>query len=611
MDRQAYVEKNLDDIFLLWFKRSMLWGCVLFLSLSLLDYAVIPQNFSRFLVYRLLISSLLLGAYFLVQRIPRRALYPLAFLLVVASAATIEMMILSFGGHESPYFAGMILLAIAVTGFIPARIGFHVLLAATMYLIYALPLLLGGSVNGHPDVIPATVFMALIFCTMLLMRYMSGKALVEELGLRYDLERYRERLEDVVADRTSELASAIEKLRQEISERKRVEEDRRVLQEQLLQLQKMESIGRLAGGIAHDFNNVLTAIMSYTELCLMKLPEDHNIRNHLTGIQEASEKAAELTHQLLAFSRKQALVMKAVDVSGVVQSMAGMLKRVIGEDVDLVLNTTDRLPTVLADVGQIEQVIMNLAVNARDAMPQGGTLSIGTNEVDVDKGALHGPDALAAGAYVLLTVSDSGAGMSRAVRDRIFEPFFTTKEVGMGTGLGLATVYGIVKQHSGSIFVDSEPGRGTSFRVYLPAGSVQQQIPRADSPALLPRGSEVVMMVEDDPIIRQLLREVLESLGYQVLEAGEGKEAVTKARDHSDRIDLLLTDVVMPGMNGRELADALRRERPGLRILYLSGYTRDILTRQGLLEQGAALVQKPLTTGILAQSVRRVLDGHA
>ena len=611
MDRQTYIERKRDEIFLLWLERASLWGCILFLSLSALDYVATPENFSRFLIYRLVISSLLVGAYFLLRHVPRRFLPGLAYLMGVAAATSIELMILRFGGHESPYYVGMILLGISVTGFVPAGFLFHVILTSTIFLIYLVPLLLAGPVGGHPDFVIAVVFMTLIFITLLLMRYLSGRALVEDLGLRYDLERYREQLEDVVADRTSELAGAIENLRQEIAERKRAEEDRRTLQEQLLQMQKMESIGRLAGGIAHDFNNVLTAILSYTELCLMKLPEDHAIQGHLTGIREASEKAAGLTHQLLAFSRKQALSMRAVDLSAVVESMVGMLKRVIGEDVALTLHTTNPLRTVLADVGQVEQVIMNLAVNARDAMPKGGTLSIGTTEVDVDERSQHGPDVVKPGRYVLLTVSDSGAGMSRKVRDRVFEPFFTTKEVGMGTGLGLATVYGIVKQHNGYIFVDSEPGRGTDFRVYLPAGNVQPLIPQRESTAALPQGSEVVLVVEDDPLIRELLREVLASLGYQVIEAGSGTEALQKAASQKERIDLLLTDVVMPGMNGRELADALRRERPGLRILYLSGYTQDILIRQGVLERGAALVQKPLTTGILAQTIRRVLDGYA
>jgi CheY-like chemotaxis protein len=356
---------------------------------------------------------------------------------------------------------------------------------------------------------------------------------------------------------------------------------------------------------------VLTAILSYTELCLMKLPEDHAVSGHLNGIREASEKAAGLTHQLLAFSRKQALSMQAVDLTVVVESMAGMLKRVIGEDVELRLDTSGSLRTVLADVGQVEQVIMNLAVNARDAMPAGGTLLIGTTGVDVDGRGQHGPDSIRPGGYVLLTVRDSGAGMPREVRDRIFEPFFTTKEVGMGTGLGLATVYGIVKQHNGYIFVDSDLGRGTEFRLYLPAGSTQPLIPRGEPSAALPRGSETVLVVEDDPLIRGLLREVLESFGYQVIEAGSGPEAAQRSGEHGERIDLLLTDVVMPGMNGRELADLLRRDRPGMRVLYLSGYTQDILTKQGVLEAGAALIQKPLTTGMLAQTVRRVLDGQA
>ena len=607
--KEGFIQKRLDDNFQLWLERASLWGCFLLLSLGGLDYLVAPEHFRLFLQYRIAVSLLLLAGYFLTKRLPQRYLPELAFILVLACVIAIELMILHVGGHQSPYYVGLILLGISVVGFVPARFRFHLVITVMIYCVYLVPILLLDTISNYREFLISNTFMVLIFSTMLLMRYLGGKALVTDLGLQYELEQYRNHLEDVVAERTAELAGAIEDLRKEISERKRAEDDRRALQEQLLQMQKMESIGRLAGGIAHDFNNVLTAILSYTELCLMKLPEDHAISGHLNGIREASEKAAGLTHQLLAFSRKQALSMRAVDLSAVVESMAGMLKRVIGEDVELELNVSRAIRTVLADVGQVEQVIMNLAVNARDAMPKGGALLIGTTEVDAEDLPQHGPDAVRPGRYVLLTVRDSGAGMSREVRDRIFEPFFTTKEIGLGTGLGLATVYGIVKQHNGHIFVDSDLGRGTEFRVYLPAGNVQPLIPQGETPAALPQGSEMVLVVEDDAIIRGLLREVLESLGYQVIEAESGPDALRKAAEYGKRIDLLLTDVVMPGMNGRELADLLRRERPGMRILYLSGYTQDILIKQGVLEPGAALIQKPLTTGILAQTVRRVLDG--
>ncbi len=609
MEREAYIKRKQDDIFQLWLERATLWGFVLMLLLAALDRVVAPQLFSRFLVYRLVIASLLLTAFFLLRRISRRFHAGLALMAIVATAGAIELMILDLGGRESHYYVGMILLGISVTGFVPARFSFHVAAASAIYLIYLAPRLLTDAGAGREDFIIANVVMLLIFATMLLVRYLSGRALAVDLGLRFDLEQYRERLEEVVADRTAELAGAIERLRAENEQRKRTEEERRTLQEQLLQMQKMESIGRLAGGIAHDFNNMLTAIMSYTELCLMKLPEDHPVYHHLTGIRDASEKAAALTYQLLAFSRKQALAKRAVSIPAVVESMAGMLKRVIGEDIELDLDIADPARMVNADVGMLEQVIMNLAVNARDAMPAGGRLVIGTQDVRIGSDAPAGPDAPPPGDYLLLRVSDTGVGMPREVKDRIFEPFFTTKDAGKGTGLGLATVYGIVKQHTGHIFADSEPGNGTTFRVYLPAGLAPEPMMRAEAPAVLPRGSETVLLVEDDPVIRDLLRDVLDSLGYRVLEAGSGEDALRVSAAWQERIDLLLTDVVMPGMNGRELADALRGSREDLRVLYLSGHSRDVLTRQGILEQGAAMVHKPLTTGGLAQSIRGVLDG--
>jgi len=608
MTKEEYIQKHLDDTFALWLRRASLWGSLLFFLLSGLDYFATPENFVRFLVYRIIIGTVLLSCYVLLPSIPRRYHFAVAYILVAACAIAIELMILQFGGHQSPYYTGLILLGVSVIGVVPASFGFHAVLATMIYLIYLLPILFAEKVGGHSDFVIANAFMVMIFVTMLFTRYLSSRTIIEELGLRYDREQYGANLEQVVAERTSELAGAIEHLQTEIAERQRAEEERQHLQEQLLQMQKMESVGRLAGGIAHDFNNILTAILSYAELSLMKLPEDDPVYGHLQGIREASEKAATLTHQLLAFSRKQALEMQPVDLRDVVESMSDMLRRLLGEDVVLELRSAGTVRMVNADVGQIEQVIMNLAVNARDAMPKGGRLTIETADVILDgpqpqTGAFPGN-----GEYVLLSVADTGGGMTREVQEHIFEPFFTTKEMGRGTGLGLATVYGIVKQHHGHIVVDSVPGRGTIFRIYLPAGSRGAPLVRLDPPLVLPRGTETVLMVEDDEPIRSLVQEVLQSQGYRVIATASGEEALAASDTSTDRIDLLLTDVVLPGLNGRELADALRRKRPDVRVLYMSGYTKDVLTRQGLLEQGEALIHKPLTTGALAQAVRRALD---
>ncbi|MBS1243165.1 MAG: sensor hybrid histidine kinase [Nitrospirae bacterium] len=608
MTREAYIRKKLDDNFQLWCGRASLWGCFLFLSLGVLDYLATPENFFLFLRYRAVVSLVLLAGYFFTWRLPKAYLSMLAYAMVASAAIAIELMILNFGGHESPYYVGMILLGISVVGFIPARFSFHIIIAIMIYTIYLFPILIIETITGHRDFVIANAFMVLIFSTMLLMRYMSGNALAAELGLQYDLEQYRERLEMVVEERTAELRHAVKDLKKEIVERQRAEAERKLLQAQLLQAQKMESIGRLAGGVAHDFNNILTAILSYAELSLMKLPEHDPLRGHLISIQEASEKAATLTHQLLAFSRRQVLEMKVVDLNDVIRGLAKMLTRMIGEDMPLELRTGATASFVRADEGQIEQVLMNLAVNARDAMPSGGRLVIETADANPDDAVLKSQGVADPGQYVMLSVTDSGAGMSAEVRERIFEPFFTTKELGRGTGLGLATVYGIVKQHGGHIIVDSEPGKGTIFRILLPltAGPGPQQAAEPSGP--LPEGTETLLVVEDDELVRGLIDEVLAPLGYRVLTTASGDEALKTSDSFPGHVDLLLTDVVMPGMNGRQLAEVMRTRRPGIKVLFMSGYTQDALSTQGILEPGVALIHKPLRAGTLARQIRQVLD---
>jgi signal transduction histidine kinase len=608
MKKEEYIRKRLDDNFRLWLERASLWGCFLFLSLAGLDYLATPENFSRFLLYRAIVSFLLIGGYFPTKRIPRRHLPSLAFVMVFCCATAVELMILHFGGHESPYYVGMILLGISVVGFVPARFLFHVVIASTIYAVYLIPILLTESIAGHRDFLISNTFMVLIFSTMLLMRYLSGKALVAELGLQYDLEQYREHLEMVVEERTAELMNAVKDLKKEIAARQKGEAERQRLQSQLLQAQKMESIGRLAGGVAHDFNNILTAILSYAELSLMKLPEHDPLRGHLISIQEASEKAAKLTHQLLAFSRRQVLEMKVVDLNAIIRGLAKMLTRMIGEDMLLELRIGAMASFVRADEGQIEQVLMNLAVNARDAMPSGGRLLIETADVAPDDAVLKSQGVADPGQYVMLSVTDSGAGMSDEVRERIFEPFFTTKELGRGTGLGLATVYGIVKQHGGHIIVDSEPGKGTLFRILLPITAAPGPEQAAEPSGPLPTGAETVLVVEDDELVRGLIDEVLAPLGYRVLITASGDDALKTSDSFPGPVDLLLTDVVMPGMNGRQLAEVMRTRRPGIKVLFMTGYTQDALSTQGILEPGVALIHKPLRPGTLARQIRQVLD---
>jgi signal transduction histidine kinase/CheY-like chemotaxis protein len=379
-------------------------------------------------------------------------------------------------------------------------------------------------------------------------------------------------------------------------------------QDQLLQSQKMEAIGRLAGGIAHDFNNLLTVIAGQTYM-LRNQTAAGPVREGVERIEATAERAAELIRQLLAFSRKQVLQPGILRLNAIVEAMVPMLTRVIGEDVELCTRLEPRLSHVKADPTQLEQVIMNLVVNARDAMPRGGRLTVETANVTVDAGrAVHHPDATA-GRYVVLTVRDTGIGMDAETRRRLFEPFYTTKEPGKGTGLGLATVYGIVKQSGGHIAVESEPGQGATFQVFLPAATETAPAP-APAPAVddVPRGTETILLVEDESDVRALVRQVLQERGYRVVEATGPREALQVAADVATRIDLLVTDVIMPQMNGRVLADLITADQPCLPVLFMSGYADTALVEQGVLQTGRAYLQKPFSPMQLARAVRRVLD---
>lgn len=389
--------------------------------------------------------------------------------------------------------------------------------------------------------------------------------------------------------------------------------ERRNLQEQLQQSQKLEAIGRLAGGVAHDFNNVLGVIIGYGGMLARDLGANDPRQGRLAQILKAADRAASLTRQLLAFSRKQVLQPRQVDLNVVVQEIEPMLRRLIGEDIHFVAVLGHALPHVRLDPTQIDQVIMNLAVNSRDAMPAGGRLILETAIVELDAGycALH-PD-VTPGTHVMLALSDTGHGMDAGTRDRIFEPFFTTKPVGQGTGLGLATVHGIVKQSGGHIWLESAPGKGTTFKIYFraenqPPHPEQSSSSSTESPTPS-GGGETILLAEDDPALREMNLEVLESYGYDVIVATRGDQAFERALAHGGDIDLLLTDVVMPGLSGRELATRLAAVRPGLRVLFMSGYTTDALLHHGIIDGTVAWLEKPFTPERLARSVRDILDG--
>ena len=432
---------------------------------------------------------------------------------------------------------------------------------------------------------------------LLLSTFMEAVQLNRDLQVREkELQELTKQLEQKVEERTAALKA-------EIAERKQLET-------QLYQAQKMEAIGRMAGGIAHDFNNHLGIIIGYSERMLDRFGSEDPLRKSAGFIKDSALRAASLTKQLLAFSRRQVFEPTVLDLNGVVIELTKMLRPLIGEDVELTTSLDPALGKVRADSTQIDQVLMNLAVNARDAMPQGGRLTIETSNVQLDQEYARTHATVLPGPYVMLAVTDTGIGMDKKTQSHMFEPFFTTKEKGKGTGLGLATVYGIVKQSGGYVWVYSEPGQGTTFKIYLPRleAGIQEERVETAAPSVL-KGEETILVVEDEAMLRELACLFLQESGYMVLEAANGAEAMEVSKRHQGPIHLLMTDAIMPGMGGRELAQKLHAERPETKVLYVSGYTDDTVLRNGLLEAGTAFLQKPFTRDSLGRKVRTVLAG--
>jgi nitrogen-specific signal transduction histidine kinase len=405
-----------------------------------------------------------------------------------------------------------------------------------------------------------------------------------------------------VVNNPEETAEVVEIIAEDITER-------RVLENQFRQAQKMEAVGRLAGGVAHDFNNLLMVISGYAEVLLEHTRKNDPLYTKIEAIHQATDRATTLTRQLLAFSRKQLLELKVVDLNIIVEDIKRLLRPLIGENIELQTQLAPDLGRTRADAGQIEQVLMNLVVNSKDAMPNGGKIIIQSanarlNHEDVRREYSY----IQPGLYVVLSVTDTGEGMDKETQLRIFEPFFTTKEKGKGTGLGLSTVYGIIKQSGGYVLVQSEPGQGTTFRIYLPrVEDALEPVGTAGTSLSQNGGSETVLLVEDEESVRQLVRETLESKGYKVLEAENGEAALRIVSNYSDKIDMLITDVVMPGMSGRELSARLCASRPQTKVLYLSGYTEDAIGHEGVVDPDTAFLQKPFTLQMLSRKVREVL----
>jgi signal transduction histidine kinase len=397
---------------------------------------------------------------------------------------------------------------------------------------------------------------------------------------------------------------------QDITELKAALDERLAVQEQFQQVQKLESIGLLAGGVSHDFNNMLSVIMGYGTDLLDKLHKGDPLRESVEEIVSAGQRSADLTRQLLAFSRKQTLQVEVLDINAVVRNLEKMLRRLIGEDIELETLLAEQLSRVKVDPGQIEQVLMNLAVNARDAMPRGGKLTIETANVELDEHYAQDRAGVVPGKFVQLSVTDTGCGMDAATRKRLFEPFFTTKDKGRGTGLGLSTVYGIIKQSGGNIWVYSEPGQGTTFKIYLPRTTDAQTAKEATQTDGSIKGrAEKILVVEDEPALRKLCAAILRHANYEVTAAANGGEALLLVEEGELRPDLVITDVVMPGMSGKVLVDRLKKVLPGLKVLYMSGYTDNAIVHHGVLDSGTPFIQKPFGRGDLERKIRALLYG--
>jgi len=707
MDKHIYIDQELNKLTKYWGSFALILGAVFFVLLSILDYFVIPQQFLNFLFYRCVCAFLMIVLYFLYKKISSNY-YQNAVIIfaTILTSSTVELIILSSGGHQSTYYAGMIITTVFLLGIIPLPFKMSLIIVSIAFSIYLFPILILGNITNTNAFINNNAFLAATFLIALIWRYLSQKGLINELGLQYELDKdkrkletYSTQLEELVEERTKELSISekwyrsifdnatdgvivldkngvivninqkafeihgfernalvginVELLEagtgkenhEEIMSRilngetliyetehyrkdgskvfleissKAIEiggelyiqsfyrdiTDKKRIQEQLMQSQKMESVGSLAGGIAHNFNNILTAILGYSELLLEFSALDETSKQRVKNIESSARKAGVMVSKLLSFARREAHEVFPLNLNDVINDSVKLFEGVLNKRIGLKVDLYNALPTIEGDPNQLEQVIMNLMVNARDAMPDGGLITVRTDVREIEKVPNDMPSGITPGRYIEFTISDTGCGIPKGILNRIFDPFFTTKEKGKGTGLGLASVYGIIKDHRGYITVQSEEGKGTSFTIYVPvAGKVMQRVTAPQQ--FVVEGNENILVVDDDRDVLNFIREILETHGYTVIPANNSLTAVDTFRNLSGRIHLVITDIVMPLMEGDELIRNLREIKHDIKIIVVSGYSNETVQRE---KRADAFIKKPFESIALLSAVRQLLD---
>jgi PAS domain S-box-containing protein len=708
MTRENHIKQELLSLNYLYLPLLLFFGATADLSMSLLDYFVAPENFKSFFVYRAITAVITISLAFLSKLWKNKRLYSAIIVCATAiTAAMIEVMIMSLGGHQSSYYVGMIILMIFVFAFLPISVKMTGFINAIIYATYLVPILMFDKITNPRVFINNNAFLLVAVVGSLVWRYINYNLLVKNFSLQYDLEEQKKHLEvyslqlkSMVEERTMELSKSnqwhqalfdnatdgimvldqngiiinandracdmhgfskealvgshsslleVDEKRGEAAERlRRISQgeslvyetehfkkdgnriflevsskaipihdevfiqsfqrditEKKKIQEHLFQAQKMDSIGMLAGGIAHDFNNVLTAILGYTDLIRRDIGANEKVLGRLSVIENASRKAGTMVSQLLGFSRKSEIERVPFDVNDVVRDTVKLLERVIDKRIVLRLALGERLPPIVGDMNQIEQVLMNFMVNARDAMPYGGIITVTSSAIDARPGVDGVPPYVPAGNYVVLSIADTGVGIPEEIQRKIFEPFFTTKERGKGTGLGLAMVYGVVTEHKGFVTVQSKINQGTTFTVYLPVSAKVTSLPRKQA-VLSARGSEMVLLVDDDESVLKFIKEALEKNGYKVIATTNPMSAIDAFTKMHREISLVITDVVMPLLDGRELMKRITEIDPQTRFLTVSGYSKYSEKNDDVKPD--FFLQKPFDTDELLAMVRRIID---